>query len=168
MSKNPGYFADGVLREDNSMAAMHRNTIRASVVFCLGLLLCSLGVLLGAQRSVRAQDSAPTSAEYVGAGQCSACHKDLARFHGSSAHALALQNADDKSILKADFTAGEKERTLTFPGDSTARPLVQDDIAFVVGSGGYVERYLYYGQRTSIRRKACPSCTINGVNVLIL
>lgn len=51
--------------------------------------------------------------------------------------------------IKADFTQGEKERTVQFPGESSARPFTVDDVAFVIGSGRYVERYLYKVDRSA-------------------
>ncbi len=126
------------------MATMHHFNVRVGVFLGLGLLLGGLALILGAERSVYAQGNNQPPEEYVGASQCATCHKDLARYHGTSRHALALQDASsDKSVIKADFTTGEKERTVAFPDDSTARPFTADDIAYVVGSGRYVERYLY-------------------------
>lgn len=81
--------------------------------------------------------------EFVGSRECSGCHSDLARTHQESPHALALISSRDDDFFVADFDAGEEVRTMTFPDDDKARPFEQDDVAFALGSGRYVQRYLY-------------------------
>ncbi len=109
----------------------------------IGLILCGLALALGSNET-HAQGTGTEDATYVGASECSSCHRDLSRNHTSSRHALALQDvSSDKKAIKADFKTGEKERTVTIPGESAARPFTMDDVSYVIGSGRYVERYLY-------------------------
>ena len=54
----------------------------------LGCTLVFAGVSLLAIGGAQAQSDAP---EYVGADECSSCHRNLARDHAESNHALALQ-----------------------------------------------------------------------------
>jgi len=121
-------------------------------LIALGFLLLLCGLVLAIEGGpqptlvVRAQDQ--PQADYVGATTCANCHKDLSRIHGTSAHGLALQDVStDKSVMKADFKTGEKERTVLFPNETTARPFTADDVAFVIGSGRYVERYVFAVER---------------------
>ncbi len=122
---------------------------RGSILVIVGLMLCSIGLALGAGRPAHAQDTGQTPAEYVGSQQCSSCHKQLSRNHSTTGHALALQDASsDKDLIQADFKTGEKERTVLFPDGSKPRAFTPDDVAYVIGSGRYVERYLYKASRT--------------------
>lgn len=91
--------------------------------------------------TTRAQDVQP---EYVGSKECASCHRNLARSHNDSNHALALQEVGrDKDIILADFDQGEDIRQVQFPGEDGTRAFTADDIAYVIGSGRYVQRYLY-------------------------
>jgi predicted CXXCH cytochrome family protein len=81
--------------------------------------------------------------EYVGARECSSCHRGLARSHEETAHALALFEADDDEFIVADFEAGEAERTITLPGEDEAEPFEADDAEFVIGVGRYAQRFVY-------------------------
>ncbi|GEM_PF-343175 len=113
-----------------------------------GLILCGVALALDGQPTVQAQPAQQDGAEYVGSQACASCHRELTNAHSASRHALALQDVEtDKAAIRADFTTGQKERTVTFPGESTPRPFTADDIAYVVGSGRYVERYLYKVER---------------------
>ncbi|MCI0713520.1 MAG: hypothetical protein L0154_25410 [Chloroflexi bacterium] len=80
--------------------------------------------------------------EYVGARECSSCHRDLARSHEESPHALALIGDRSTELWLADFEAGEDVRTVALPGESEARAFDEDDIAYAMGSGRYVQRYV--------------------------
>ena len=90
-------------------------------------------------------DEAPGAArEYVGSGECAACHRDYVEHHAGTAHAQALIDVgEDKAPLLGDFTAGEDTRTLLLPGEEEPRPLTADDISFAVGIGKYAQHYLY-------------------------
>jgi cytochrome c554/c'-like protein/doubled CXXCH motif protein len=114
-----------------------------SLLILLGLLLTSVGLVLVTNAPASAQGSDQSPPEYVGSRSCRSCHRALARSHNLTPHALALQDASDKETIKADFKTGEKERTVQFPDDSSPRPFTADDVAYVIGSGRYVERYLY-------------------------
>jgi len=121
---------------------MQRFKPRFFILLGMGLILCGLGLALSSSQPAFAQG--PEGAEYVGVQTCSSCHKDLSRIHESSRHALALRDVgSDKSAIKADFKTGEKERTVQFPEETEARPFTAEDVAYVIGSGRYVERYLY-------------------------
>ncbi len=114
------------------------------LLILLGVGCISLGLWAGIGVSpVRAQD-APIDADYVGARECSSCHRTLSREHGDTLHALALQDVErDKDPILADFDQGEDVRTVQFPGEDAPRPFTDDDIVFVIGAGRYVQRYLY-------------------------
>jgi len=112
-----------------------------------GIMLIVVGFsLLAVQQPITAQDAPP---DYVGADECADCHRDTARIHDDTAHALTLQ--DDEDAILANFETGEETRTVQFPGDDEARPFDADDVAFVVGTGQYVQRYLYEVDRNDYR-----------------
>jgi predicted CXXCH cytochrome family protein len=120
---------------------MHPLTPRRLILLGIGLILCGLGLAVG-NNPVAAQGS--DQAEYTGASTCASCHRKLSRAHDSSLHGLALVDvSSDKSAIKADFKQGDKERTVTLPGESAARPFTKDDVAYVVGAGKNVQRFLY-------------------------
>jgi predicted CXXCH cytochrome family protein len=81
--------------------------------------------------------------EYIGARECAECHRELARDHEESAHSLALFESRDDEFVVADFEAGEDMRTIQFPGEDEPTTVTLDDIAFVMGSGRYVQRFVY-------------------------
>jgi predicted CXXCH cytochrome family protein len=117
----------------------------ASLVFVIGLICVTLAAaLLNPVVTVAQEDDL----EYVGAKECSSCHRDVVRSHSSTPHTLTLQDvARDKDPILADFSQGEAVRTVTFPDDDTARPFTEDDVAYVVGTGRNVQRYLYEAAR---------------------
>ncbi|MBZ0276758.1 MAG: hypothetical protein K8I60_11460 [Anaerolineae bacterium] len=111
-----------------------------------GVALLTLGVLLmlPPQGYVHAQDF--EDSEYIGARECGGCHRSIAGAHRESRHVLALQrtaDADTKAAILGDFAQGEDVRTVLFPGESQPRPFTADDIVYAIGSGRYVQRYLY-------------------------
>jgi len=108
-----------------------------------GCLLIFVGMILAVTPgSTFAQDDAER--EYVGARDCGSCHRDIARVHAESPHGLTLLDAGrDEEFVLADFEAGEDLRTIQFPDEDETRAITQDDIAFAVGSGRYVQRYLF-------------------------
>ncbi len=95
-----------------------------------------------------ALSSLPTSAQegeepaYVGANMCFRCHRDMGA-HFESNHVLTLRQPDDENPALADFAQGEELRTVQFPGEDEARPFTAADVAFVLGTGRSVQRYLY-------------------------
>lgn len=83
-------------------------------------------------------------ADYVGESECSSCHRDYSRTHGDSRHALTLQDTSrTQDGVVADFTLNEEVRQVQFPEEDAPRAFTADDIAFAVGSGRYIQRYLY-------------------------
>lgn len=108
----------------------------------LGIAVVMLGLVSLIASTTRpsttyAQDE--DDVEYIGASECSSCHRDLSRSHTESRHALTLQ---DEAFL-ADFSKGEDIRTVQFPSEDAPRAFTAEDIAYSVGSGRYVQRYLY-------------------------
>ena len=47
------------------------------------------------------------------------------------------------SNILGDFDTGEDDRQVQFPGEDAPRAITADDIAYVIGSGRYAQRYLY-------------------------
>lgn len=112
------------------------------------LLMAALISLIAAHPTF-AQDE---DAEYVGEGECGSCHRDLSRSHTESRHSLTLQDASrTPEAALADFAAGEEVRTVQFPGEDAPRAFTLEDVAFTIGSGRYVQRYLYEADRDEYR-----------------
>lgn len=112
-----------------------------------GLLLTMVGglLLLATPAPTNAQDG-EDEREYVGTRQCGDCHRDLTRAHDDSPHLQTLQDVedeDDKELILGDFEQGEAVRTVQFPGSDEARPFDAEDILFTIGTGRYVQRYVY-------------------------
>ena len=84
----------------------------------------------------------PDDAEYIGEGECSSCHRDISRIHEDTRHATTLQETKKANVV-ADFTVGEDVRQVQFPDEDSPRAFTEDDIAYVVGSGRNIQRYLY-------------------------
>ncbi|MBX3082694.1 MAG: hypothetical protein KF716_13735 [Anaerolineae bacterium] len=114
-------------------------------VILLGILLVIGGLLLTLDTPpVYSQGGDSKPADYIGSDKCASCHRDMVREHGLTAHGQALVDVSkNKDLIKADFSKGETERTITFPDESKARPFTPDDIEYVIGTGRYVERYVY-------------------------
>lgn len=113
-------------------------------LLCLGLLL--VGSYIQAQDGE--EDATP---QYVGANECSTCHRDIARpiiafcEEADACHRNALVTINDtnrQTAVFADFSQGEDLRTVLFPGDEEPRPFLSTDIHLVQGSR-YVQRYIY-------------------------
>lgn len=112
-------------------------------LFATGGMLILMGVLLlfDAGAFSHAQDGSP---EYAGARECQSCHSDVARLHAETPHALALQDPRrEENAILADFSTGEEVRTVTLPGQDEAQPFTAENIAYVIGTGRYVQRYVY-------------------------
>ncbi|MEZ4667434.1 MAG: ammonia-forming cytochrome c nitrite reductase subunit c552 [Anaerolineae bacterium] len=124
---------------------LNRPLLRIFFLAVSGFLLIFTGVLmLSDTTSVHAQTG--ESAEYIGSKECQSCHRSLAAKHYDTRHSLTLQKPKSDTIL-ADFTLDEAIRQVKFPGEETPRAFTADDIAFVVGSGRNVQRYLYKLER---------------------
>ncbi len=98
------------------------------------------------QSAAAAQDNPADAANYVGSTECRSCHRSVASEHADTRHALTLQDGKPKNIL-GDFDQGEDVRQVQFPGEDAPRAFTAEDIAYVVGSGRYVQRYLYKADR---------------------
>lgn len=104
---------------------------------------CAL-VIAGFSFLATSPSYAQSAGDYVGSRECGSCHRDLSRTHALSEHSLTLQDvSDDKDAILASFDSGEDIRTVTFPGDEEARAFTANDVAFTIGTGRYVQRYLY-------------------------
>lgn len=92
--------------------------------------------------SLQAQDDEDAH-EYYGARDCGSCHRG--QRIDDTAHALALQDFTDleERDWLADFESGEDVRRVQFPDEDAPRPFTPDDIVYAIGSGRYVQRYLY-------------------------
>ncbi len=112
----------------------------------IGTLFLAGGLMLTLFPAMPVQaQSGGESAEYIAARDCRECHRDLASSHSDSRHALTFQavSEEDTAAIVADFSQGDDVRMLLFPGESEARALTTADIAFSVGSGRYIQRYVY-------------------------
>lgn len=120
---------------------MHRKHLWVPPV-AAGAILCLLGLmLLATPATTQAQVE---DWDYVGASECRSCHRALARDFEGSPHTLAMFNpGSTPEYLLADFSAGEEVRTVLFPGEVEARPFTSEDVRYVLGSGRYVQRFLY-------------------------
>lgn len=124
----------------------HRSRRTSLGIISLGiggvlLMLAGLFLMLDTE-AVSAQ--LPEDADYVGARECSSCHRGISSKHRESRHALTLQDTSrDSDAILADFSQGEELRQVQFPGEETPRAFTAEDIAFAVGSGRHVQRYLY-------------------------
>lgn len=115
-------------------------------------VLAGLVLLLGQVSSpVYAQDETSEAQSqsdllertYIGARECSSCHRgDVNDLHEESAHALTLREADDDDAVLADFSSDDVPE-FQFPGQETAQPITADDLAYAVGAGRKIQRYLY-------------------------
>jgi predicted CXXCH cytochrome family protein len=119
--------------------------MRRIASWCLGigglaLVLSGVAWVLFDHTVTYAQDQG----RYIGASECRDCHRDMVRAHQSSRHALALQSPGRRfEAVLADFSTGEDLRTIRFPGEDMERTFTAEDIAFVIGAGRYVQRYLF-------------------------
>jgi predicted CXXCH cytochrome family protein len=107
-----------------------------------GLLFMLAGLLLMTVEVIPVRAQLPEDAEYVGARECQSCHRGVASSHGDTRHASTLQEPRRNAVL-ANFDQDEELRQVQFPGEDAPRAFTEDDIAYVVGSGHYVQRYLY-------------------------
>ena len=115
---------------------------RASISLIPGiaLLLIGFSLLFNPANSV----AQSPEAEYEGARECCSCHGTMGRAFAGSEHSQTMLVANDEEIpLLADFNNGEDIRTVQFPGSDSPRPFTPDDVAYSLGSGVHIQRYLY-------------------------
>ena len=121
-------------------------TSRIKLLIFIGSICIISGIsllMMGSYTVVKAQDTAK-EASYSGTKECTSCHRGLTQSHADSNHALALQDVrKKKAAILGDFDQGEELRTVQLPGEDKARPFTAKDIAFVIGSGQHVQRYLF-------------------------
>jgi len=114
----------------------NKSTLFKSIAICLtfmGFLL--IATTLFAQADLE-------DAEFVGVRECADCHAPVSRPHRDTRHHQTLQEVDeDFEGLLADFAQGEALRRVAFPDGE--RPFTREDVAYVIGSGRYVQRFLY-------------------------
>lgn len=122
------------------------NRLKLLILSGLVMIVAGFSLLALAAKPVTAQDEPP---DYVGASECADCHRDTARQHDDTRHALTLN--DDSDAILADFSAGEDARMTQFPGEDAPRPFTEDDVAFVIGTGQYIQRYLFEVERRDYR-----------------
>jgi predicted CXXCH cytochrome family protein len=132
-------FVLGIERMKLNLRYVRRVRIVALAV--AGLLLIAAGLMM-MTGTTPVQAAAADEATYVGAKECQNCHRGVATSHADTRHALTLQDAKPATIL-ADFSQGEELRQVQIPGEDSPRAFTADDVALVVGSGRYVQRYLY-------------------------
>jgi predicted CXXCH cytochrome family protein len=90
--------------------------------------------------------------DYIGSRDCGSCHRDAVRNHADTIHSRTLQDVSrDQDGIIADFEQGEDLRMMTFPGEDTARAFTADDIAYTVGAGRNIQRYVYEAERGVFR-----------------
>jgi predicted CXXCH cytochrome family protein len=115
-----------------------RNTLKFSILALIIVLV--VGVLTTALTFAQETDENG----YIGVSECIKCHTSVVRPYSDSNHALALQSvADDASMILADFGQGEDVRLVQFPGEDTTRAFTVDDVSFTMGTGRYLQRYVY-------------------------
>ncbi len=125
---------------------------RVKLFVIAGSALLTLGVSLLALGSSHTFAQEYGDAQYVGASECASCHRNLARVHENSAHSLTLREVGrSRNIILGDFSQGEDVRVVQFPGEDAPRAFTADDIAYVVGTGRYAQRYLYRVERSDYR-----------------
>lgn len=111
----------------------------------IGTLFLISALVLFALPTTPVEAQSTSDAEYIGSRDCAECHRDTRTAHNDSRHALTLQQTgeDPAQTMLADFSQGDDLRMVQFPGESEARPFTAADIAFSIGSGRYIQRYLY-------------------------
>jgi predicted CXXCH cytochrome family protein len=117
---------------------------RAAIILLelVGTLFIAIGALLWFNLLPYTPVYAADEPEYIGARECGSCHRDVKRIHDETKHTLTLQE-DNSETIPGDFTQGSDIRAVQFPGEDKPRPFELDDISFSVGSGRYIQRYLY-------------------------
>lgn len=105
----------------------------------LVVIMLGVGFLYIATPS-RAQDDAEP--EFIGSRLCFGCHRDVGPAHLESRHALTLSAVADEGAVLGDFAQTSEALIVQLPGEDEPRALTLDDIAYAVGTGRNVQRYL--------------------------
>ncbi len=102
-----------------------------------------VGILLLSSLIYAQDDETSASEQYMGVNECTVCHgRGFGRTHFETGHARTLQDVtDDKEAILAQFD--DDIPSLTFPGESDPRSVSAEDISYTIGSGRYVQRYVY-------------------------
>lgn len=130
----------------------------------LGFIFLTMGLFLFAEAypivPIIAQDD---EAEYEGLRTCSECHSDVARIHSTTNHNLTLQDVgrNEEAIL-ANFEDEANIPLVTFPDNPEPRPLTPTDIAYTLGAGKYLQRYLYEVGRNDLQLLPVEWNTVTG------
>lgn len=134
---NLGLFFFG-LKYKKANPMKHRYLWWGFIIIGLMLILATLTM-----SQIHAQDGGDEEEkEYYGARVCGECHSDLRSDQRETHHALSLQEVDEETVFEP-FDQGEDARMVQFPGSSTPRALQLEDVAYIIGSGRNVQRFLY-------------------------
>lgn len=124
---------------------MMRQVMWILCIFLGGLLIGSASFLQDAgqiSRPAYAQEEASSPSgpkSFVGSQECISCHRDIGRPHNETRHARSLfRPADFPEGVLGDFSLAPE---VTLPDGQTRRPNLED-VALVLGSGRYIQRYL--------------------------
>ncbi len=117
-----------------------------------GCVFIMLGIVLLADVSPTPTFAQEDEREYEGLRACSECHSNIARTHATTSHARTLQDVGrNKDLILADFSDTANIPQILFPDNPEPRPLTPDDIAYTLGAGNYVQRYLYEVGRNDLQ-----------------
>lgn len=94
--------------------------------------------------------------EFVGSRLCMGCHRDVGPAHLESRHALTLSAAADSAVL-GDFTQASDALAVQLPGEDAPRAVTLDDIAYAVGTGRTVQRYLVAVEGEAAENETAPT-----------
>lgn len=126
-----------------------------------GTLMLLLGGLSFAQDD---GEDEPEPLEFYGASECRDCHRDSYNNHSVTRHALTfmeMEDAIEDEVVLGDFAAESDLLQITFPGESAPRTLTTADVAYTIGSGRYVQRYLYQAEDESYQVLPVQWNTVN-------
>ena len=119
-----------------------RNRLLPLILLVSGVWLCLTAVALAQD------DPEPIDVpDYMGTRDCNDCHRDQARAHRETLHALTLVeiNEDldpDETPILGDFTLGADAREVIFP-DGDQRAFEIADVAYTLGAGRNLQAYLF-------------------------
>ncbi|MCC6800554.1 MAG: hypothetical protein IT325_10575 [Anaerolineae bacterium] len=118
------------------------------------VIMLGVGFLYGTTPS-RAQDDAEP--EFIGSRLCFGCHRDVGPTHLESRHALTLSAAADDGAIVGDFAQISDALVIQLPGENEPRALTPDDIAYAVGTGRNVQRYLFAVESEATESEESPA-----------